>query len=67
MFKKVIKYKGKYRADGDKDRKRTELPLCECFRCRSVDNLISKYPKPPKYNEKQQKTVRFNERGIHAL
>ena len=36
------------------------------FRCGSKDNLIIKYPNPPKENKKQQKQVRFNERGNHA-
>ena len=28
--------------------------------------MITKCPKPPKYNKKRQKTGRFNERGNHA-
>ena len=28
--------------------------------------MIAKCPKPPKYNEKQRKQVRFNEKGNHA-
>ena len=32
-------------------------------RCGSEDHLIAKFPKPPKYNEKRKKQVRFNEKG----
>ena len=32
------------------------------FRCGYQDHLIEKCPKPPKYNEKRQKQVRFNEK-----
>ena len=28
--------------------------------------MIAKCPKPPKYNEKRRKSVRFNEKGNHA-
>ena len=28
--------------------------------------MIEKCPKPPKYNEKRRKQVRFNEKGNHA-
>ena len=33
------------------------------FRRGSMDDLISKFPKPPKYEKKRLKTVRFNEKG----
>ena len=36
---------------------------CKCFICGSEDHLITKFPKPPKENEKRQKQVRFNEKG----
>ena len=32
------------------------------FRCGYEDNLIAKFPKPPKYNEKLLKQVRLNEK-----
>ena len=35
----------------------------KCFRCGSEDNLIAKFPNPPKENEKRQKQVRLNEKG----
>ena len=35
-------------------------------RCGSEDHLIAKCPKPPKYNEKKQKQVSFNEKGDRA-
>ena len=38
----------------------------KCFRCGSEDHMDAKCPKPPKYNEKQQKQVRFNETGNRA-
>ena len=36
----------------------------EMFRCGSEDHLIVKCPKPPEYNDKQRKQVRFIEKGI---
>ena len=45
---------------------RLNLNLTKCFRCGSEDHLIAKFPKPTKYNKKQQKQVRFSERVIHA-
>ena len=41
--------------------------LAICLKSVSVDNLIYKWPKPPKDNKKQQNTVGFNERGNHAF
>ena len=38
----------------------------KCFRCGSEDHMIEKYPKPPKYNEKRRKQVRFNQRFNRA-
>ena len=52
MFQKDQKEEKKARADGDSDKRRTERTPCKCFRCGSEDNLIAKYPKPPKDNEK---------------
>ena len=43
-------------------RQKTECPPRKCFRCVYVNNLIDNFPKPPKDNEKQRKTVRFNEK-----
>ena len=43
-----------------------ERPPQRCFRCRSEYHMISKYPKPPKDNEKQKNQVRFNEKGNRA-
>ena len=34
----------------------------KCFRCESEDHMIKKCPRPPKYNEKRRKQVRFNEK-----
>ena len=36
------------------------------IRCGSEDHMISKYPKPPKDNEKRRRQVRFNEKGNRA-
>ena len=36
------------------------------IRCGSEDHLISKYPKPPKDNQKWRKQVRLNEKSILA-
>ena len=49
--------------DGDSDKQRTERTPCKCFRCRYVDNLIAKCPKPPKDNEKRLNQVYLSERG----
>ena len=35
----------------------------KCFRCGYEDHMIAKCPKSPKYNEKRQNQVRFNEKG----
>ena len=43
-----------------------ERRIRKCFRCVSEDQMIAKYPKPPKDNEKRRKQVRFNEKGNHA-
>ena len=43
-----------------------ERPPRKCFRCGFEDHMISKFPKPPKDNEKQRKQVRFNEKGNRA-
>ena len=48
---------------GDSDKQRTERTPWKFFRFRSIDNLIAKYPKPPKDNEKKQNKVHFNKRG----
>ena len=42
---------------------RTERTPQRCFRYGYEDHLISKYPKPPKENEKRLKKVHFSERG----
>ena len=47
----------------DSERQQTECTPCKCFRCGSLDNIITKFSKPPKDNEKSQNTFRFNERG----
>ena len=47
-LKKIRKYKGKYCVDGDSDRQRTECPIHKLFICGSIDNIITKCPKPPK-------------------
>ena len=38
----------------------------KCFRCGSEYDMITKFPKPPKYNDKWRKQVRFNEKGNPA-
>ena len=44
----------------------SERPPRKCFRCGPEDHMIAKYPKSPKYNEKRQRQVRFNEKGNRA-
>ena len=38
----------------------------KCFRCGSEDHMITKFPNPPKDNEKRQRQVRLNEKGNYA-
>ena len=64
--KRIRKEKEKDRVAGVSDNKRTECTPRKCFRCGSEDPLIAKFPKPPKYNEKWQKQIRFSERCNHA-
>ena len=62
-FKKIRKEKEKSRAVDVLGRRRTERMPRKCFRCGSEDHILAKFPKPPKYNEKRKKQVRFNEKG----
>ena len=62
-FKSIRKDKEKARAVDASDNRRTEQPPRKCFSCRSEDHLISKCPKPPKDNEKQQKQVCLIKKG----
>ena len=48
------------------DNRQTECMPRKCFRCGYEDHLISKFPKPPKKNDKGQNKVRFNEKGNRA-
>ena len=59
MLKIKLQDKEKARADGNLDIQWTECPPWKCFLCGSVDYLISKFPKPPKNNNKWRKNVRF--------
>ena len=52
---------------GDLENKRTEHTPCKCFKCVSIDNLISKCPKSTKDNEKHKKQAHLSERGFHVL
>ena len=61
-FKKIRKDKEKPSAAVDSYKQVTERAPCKCFRCVSVYHLIDKCLKPSKDNQKQGKTVRFNER-----
>ena len=63
----MIKDKGKSCASGDSYRQQNERTPYKCFRCRSVDNLIAKFPKPLKDLKKRRETVSFNERDNHVL
>ena len=63
---KKNKQEKKSRASGHSDNRQTEQTHRKSFRCGSEDHLIAKCPKPPKYNEKWQKQVRFNEKGNRA-
>ena len=39
-----------------------ERPPRKCFKYGSEYHMIANCPKPPKYNEKRRKQVRFNEK-----
>ena len=66
FFNRIRQEKEKARAAGASDNIRTEWTSQKCFRCGSEVYLISKYPKPPKDNERRQNQVRFNEKGNRA-
>ena len=66
FFKSIRQEKEKARADGALDNRRTERISRKYFRCGSEDHLISKYPKPPKDNNKRRKQVCLNEKGNRA-
>ena len=51
-LKRIRKDKGKDRVDSDSDKQRTERTPRKCFRCRSVDRIITKCPNPTKDNKK---------------
>ena len=63
---KKIQDKDKPCADGDLYREWIECPPW-FFKCRYADHIISKYLKPPKNNNKQQKNFSLNERDNHAF
>ena len=65
-FKRIRQEKEKARAVGVSSNRNIERPPRKCFRCGSEYNMISKFPKPPKDNEKQRKQVCFNEKGNRA-
>ena len=58
--------KEKARAAGHLDNIQTESTSRKCFRYGSEDHLITKCPNPPKYNEKRQKEVFFDEKSNRA-
>ena len=62
-FKRTRKEKEKARAVDASDNRRIEHTPRKCFRRGSEENLISKFPKLPKDNEKRPKQVRFNEKS----
>ena len=48
------------------DRQQTKRTPQKCLRCRSINHLFAKCPKPPKYNKKWRKQFHLNERGNRA-
>ena len=52
-FKRIRKSKEKARAVDASDNRQPERMPQKCFRCGSEYNLIAKFPKPPKDNDKQ--------------
>ena len=65
-FKRIKKDKEKACTAGHPKNKRTERMLHKCLKCGAEDNLISKCPNPPKYNDKWKNQVRFSEIGNRA-
>ena len=61
--KKIRKEKEKARSAGASSNKNSDRPACKCFRCRSEDHLIAKFPKPPKDSEKRRKSDKSKEKG----
>ena len=66
FFKRIRLEKEKSCASSHSDNRGTERTSKKCFRCRSEDHLITKFPKSQKYYEKRRKQVRFNEKGNRA-
>ena len=56
----------KARSAGTLSNKHSDRPARKCFRCRSEDHLIAKFPKPPKDSEKRRKSEKSKERGNRA-
>ena len=63
-FKRIIKEKEKSRMVYASSNRHTERPPQIWFRCWSEDHMIAKCPYPPKYNDKRQRQVRFNEKVL---
>ena len=59
-FKRIKKEKEKARVVDVSTNRNTERTPRKCFRCGSEDHMIAKCPKPPKYNDKRRRQVRFN-------
>ena len=60
MLQKDTKGKEKSRVVNVSDNRQIERTPRKCFRCRSEDHIIAKFPKPQKDNEKRKKQVRLN-------
>ena len=56
----------KARSAGTLSNKNSDRPARKCFRCRSDDHLIAKFPKPPNDIEKRRKSDKANEKGNSA-
>ena len=64
--KRIRNEKGKSRAAGRSDNRRTERTPWKCFGCGSKDYRIENFPKTLTENEKRRKQVHFNEKGNRA-
>ena len=62
VFKRIRQEKGKARAAGESEKRRTEHQPWKKIGCGYEDHLISKCLKPPKKIEKRKKQVRFNKK-----
>ena len=62
-FKNIRKEKENACSVGTSSNKNSDRLARKCYRCGSEDNLIVKFPKPPKYSEKKLNSEKSKEKG----